>query len=148
MYIYAILIIAFVATNSIFYGEFMEKGADQTKENNILESLKKKEDEFEKALSAAEEEARACINNAKEKARLLETGLEDELKALKEQMTKEENIRNENIFKSIVETNQLTIDNMKKQFLHNKEAAIKLIIEAVIPKTTGKRSKTDDKKDK
>jgi vacuolar-type H+-ATPase subunit H len=124
----------------------MEKRADQIKEDNILELLKKKEDEFEKKLAAAEEKARTCIKNAREKARLLETGLEDELKALKEQMVKEENIRNENIIKSIVEKNRLAIDKVKKQFLQNKEAAIKFIIEAVIPRTTGTRSKANDKK--
>jgi vacuolar-type H+-ATPase subunit H len=122
----------------------MKKRSDQTKENNILESLKKKEVAFEMALAGTKEQARTSIKNAREKARLLETGLEDELKALKEQMVKEENIRNENNIKSIVEKNRLAIDKMKKQFLQNKEEAIKFIIEAVIPRTL--RSKANDKK--
>ena len=115
----------------------MEKRTNQIKEDNILESLKKKEEEFEKELAAARGDASTCIRNAKEKARLLETGLEDELKALKEKLVKEEKIKHEKIIKSINTKNMLTIDTRGKQFLHNKEAAIECVIEAVIPKTTG-----------
>lgn len=124
----------------------MEKRTNQINEDNILESLKKKEDEFEKELTVARGDAGTCIRNAKEKTRLLETGLEDELKALKEKLVKEEKIKHKKIIKSINKKNTVTINTIKKQFLHNKEAAIECVVEAVIPKTTGTRSKANDKK--
>ena len=124
----------------------MEKRTNQIKEDNILESLKKKEDEFEKELAVVRGDAGTCIRNAKEKARLLEAGLEDELKALKEKLVMEEKVKQEEIIKSINKKNMLAIDTMKRQFLHNKEAAIECVIEAVIPKSAGTRSKADDKK--
>jgi vacuolar-type H+-ATPase subunit H len=116
----------------------MSERPDQIQGNNILESLKIKEDEFEKAMAEAKEKAATCIKNAQEKARLLEKGLEDELKTIREEMMKEEKIKTEKIIESINADNQRAIDILKKQFALKREAAIEFVLNAVMPKTTDK----------
>ena len=117
----------------------MKNNSEEQKEADLLESLRKKEEDIENFLTEAKKEAVKIIKSAGLKAKRLKEGFEEELESLKEELIREESSKTEEEIQKIKEDAERLVEDIKKNVSKHRKAATKTVLEAVLPKGVKER---------
>jgi vacuolar-type H+-ATPase subunit H len=110
-------------------------------DNNLLEDIKKKEDDLEALLVRTKEEARRIVENAREKAREIEVAATREAEREAEQLSEKEMEAVEREVKAVLSDAKERAEGVERIAASRFDGVVRMVLDKILP---GARDDSED----